>query len=271
MTPGGGEQGVGEWAQYDHGDAPDEGTDDVWSAVADGWAELWGAVAAPVWGPLLTATGVGPGTRVLDVGCGTGELLERAARDGAEATGVDLAPAMVRHARERVPAATVRVGAAERLPFRAGVFDVILAVNALQLVEDAGAALAELVRVLAPGGRVGLAGWAEGARNDLDVVERAVAAAYEEDPPVDGPLRAPGGFETALRAAGLDVVGSGVTDVAWCPADADGLVRGVLLGEDPATQAELAPAVIAAAAPFRAAGGGYRLAGAFRWAVARAV
>ncbi|MFE7408780.1 class I SAM-dependent methyltransferase [Isoptericola sp. NPDC057559] len=244
--------------------------DDEWSAVAGAWADLWGGLATPVWSPLMAAAGVVPGARVLDVGCGTGELLARLTGRGAQATGVDPAPAMVGLARERAPGAAVLVGEAERLPLGDGTFDVVLAVNALQLADDAGEAVAELVRVLAQGGRLGLAGWAEGSRNDLDVVERAVAAAFEDDPPQDGPLRGPGGFEAVLAAADLDVVGAGLVDVAWEVADDDTLVRGVLLGEDAATLAELAPVVVAAAAPFRAPGGGYRLEGAFRWAVGRA-
>jgi SAM-dependent methyltransferase len=249
-------------------DGVDGGGEERWSAVADAWAELWGGLAAPVWPPVLAAADVGPGSRVLDVGCGTGELIGHLLRAGAVATGVDPAPAMARRARERHPSATVLDGDAEHLPFGDGAFDAVLAVNALQLADDTGDALAEIVRVLVPGGRVGIACWAEGARNDLDVVERAVAAAHEEVVPPDGPLRAPGGLEAALEGAGLDVLGSGIVDVPWTAPDDDRLVRGVLLGEDERTTAELAPVVLAAAAPFRVAGG-YHLANAFRWAVAR--
>lgn len=241
-----------------------------WSAVADAWAELWGPFAAQVWPPLLTAAQVGKGTRVLDVGCGTGELVGHLARAGAVAAGVDPAPAMVGRARGRNPGATVREGDAEHLPFEDDSFDAVLAVNALQLADDVEDALAEAARVLVPGGRVGIAGWAEGARNDLDVVERAVAAAYEEDVPPDGPLRAAGGLESALGGAGFEVVGSGIVGVPWAVPDGDRLVRGVLLGEDERTMTELAPTVLDAAAPFRTPGGGHRLANAFRWAVGRA-
>jgi len=241
-----------------------------WSAVAAAWADLWGRLAAPVWAPLLEAAHVGEGTRVLDVGCGTGELLGHLVGLGALAAGVDPAPAMAAHARDQHPGVTVREGDVEHLPFEGASFDAVLSVNALQFAEDTGAALAEVGRVLAPGGRVGVACWAEGERNDLDVVERAVAAAYEEDVPPDGPLRAAGGLESALVAAGYDVVGAGIVDVPWVVPDDERLVRGVLLGEDERTTAELAPTVVAAAEPFRAAGGGYRLDNAFRWAVARA-
>ncbi|GAB3093306.1 class I SAM-dependent methyltransferase [Isoptericola nanjingensis] len=246
----------------------DGGGGERWSAVAAGWAELWGSFAAPVWPSLLTAAQVGKGTRVLDVGCGTGELVGHLVRAGVVAAGVDPAPAMARTARERNPGATVRDGDVEHLPFEDGTFDAVLAVNALQFADDVDDALAEVARVLVPGGRVAIANWAEGARNDLDVVERAVAEAYEEEVPPDGPLRAAGGLESALVGAGFDVVGAGIVDVPWTAPDDDRLVRGVLLGEDEATTAALAPVVVAAASPFRVPGGGYRLANAFRWAVA---
>ncbi|MFC7880151.1 methyltransferase domain-containing protein [Isoptericola sp. NPDC057391] len=203
----------------------DGGGGERWSAVADAWAELWGSLAAPVWPPLLAAAQVGTGSRVLDVGCGTGELLGHLLRAGASVAGVDPAPAMARRAAERHPGATVGDGDVEHLPFADGAFDAVLAVNALQFADDTADALAELVRVLVPGGRVGIACWAEGARNDLDVVERAVSAAHEEEVPPDGPLRAPGGLEAALADAGLDVVGSGIVDVPWSAPDDDRLVR----------------------------------------------
>ena len=260
----------GEDRVDDRDDRDDRDDGERWSAVADGWAELWGSFAEPVWAPLLAASRIGPGSRVLDVGCGTGELAAHLARSGARATGVDPAPAMVRRAREQSPAARFLEGDAEHLPFEDDAFDAVLAVNALQLADDVDDALAEVARVLAPGGRVGIAGWAEGARNDLDVVERAVAAAWEDEMPPDGPLRAAGGLESVLAGAGFDVVGAGIVDVPWTVPDDDRLVRGVLLGEDEATTAELAPTVLRAAAPFRVPGGGYRLANAFRWAVATA-
>ncbi len=246
-----------------------DGGGERWSAVADEWSELWGTFARPAWAPLLEHAGVGPGTRVIDVGCGSGELLAHLTALAARAAGVDPAPAMRAHARERAPVADVRAGDVESLPFEDASADVVVAVNALQLADDVLDALAEVSRVLVPGGAVAVATWAESARNDLDVVERAVAAAHGDDVRPDGELRQPGGLEFALAESGFDVVAAGLAPTPWRASDDDRLVRGILFGEDPDVMAELAPVVLEAARPFRDPDGGYVLRNAFRWAVGR--
>ena len=105
--------------------------------------------------------------------------------------------------------------------------------------------------------------------HDLNAIEAAVADAAGEEPLPDGDLRQPGGLEQLLADAGLDVVTAGLVELPWEAPDDDTLVRGVLLGEDPAGMAAGAPTVLAAARPFRTAAGGYRLANAFRYAVGR--
>jgi SAM-dependent methyltransferase len=240
---------------------------DRWSDVAEGWAELWTRFAEPAWRAVASAAGVGAGVRVLDVGCGSGGFLAHAAGLGAAVSGADPASGMVAVARRVVPAADVRDGDAERLPWPDASFDVVTAFNALQFAEDPEAALAELARVAVPGGRVAVANWAEDARNDLATIEAAVAAAAGEEPTPEGALRQAGELEELLAGAGLAGVVAGLAELPWRAADDDGLVRGVLLGEDEATIAATAPAVVAAARPFRQAGGGYLLSNAFRFAV----
>ena len=103
---------------------------------------------------------IGPGDRVLDVGCGPGLGVAYAAGAGAHrVVGVDASPIMVRHAGRRNRAA-VRQGRVEirradalRLPYPDGAFTKVGSLNSLQFWASREAGLAELHRVLEPGGR----------------------------------------------------------------------------------------------------------------------
>ena len=98
-----------------------------------------------------------PEDTVLDIGCGPGTAVRRAARLGATATGVDPAPVMLRVAR-LLTRATGRVryleGAAEALPVADGSVSVVWAVASVHHWADLDAALREARRVLRPGGRL---------------------------------------------------------------------------------------------------------------------
>ena len=146
--------------------------------------------------------------------------------------------------------------------------DVVTAVNALHLA-DQGPALAEVRRVLAPDGLLALAGWAERSRNELGVLEAAVAAADGEPPAEDPEDRLPGGLEAVLAAGGFALVAADLVEATWTAVDDEALVAGVLLGEDVGTKGELGPAVVAAAAPFRSSDGVVRLRNHLRGAVGR--
>lgn len=240
---------------------------DPWSAIASEWQLRWGSFAHPAWATVLDAAGVRAGQRVLDVGCGSGELLAYLQERGTGAAGIDPAPGMVALARAHAPAADVRLGGAESLPWADDVFDLTIAVNAVQLADDTLAALREMARVTAPGGHVAIVTWADRHLNDLDLVEQAVAEEAGDEPVPDGDLRVAGGLERLLSDGGLTLVAGGLVEVPWEAADDDALVRGVLLGEDDETIGSYAPVVVAAARPFRVDDGGYRLVNRFRFAV----
>ena len=243
------------------------GEADRWSAVAEEWSALWAGVARPAWAAVADAAGIGPGARVLDIGCGAGEFLAYAAGRGAEVAGVDPAPGMVALARARVPGRPVAVAGFEDLPAPERRFDVAAAFNALQFADDPETALRRVAEVVAPGGRIGIANWAEAERNDIEAVEAAIARAVGDDPVPDDDLRLPGGLERLFAAAGLRDVTAGVAEAEWTAADDTRLVRGILLGEEDDTIEELRDTVLAAAAPYRLPHGGYRFVNAFRWAV----
>lgn len=108
-------------------------------------------------------TGIGPGRSVLDVGCGFGLETLRAAERVAPAgsvTGLDLSGDFIAEARRRADAAglkvDLRVGSAEALPFPDASFDIARAERLLIYLHDWQAALAEMRRVVRPGGRIAL-------------------------------------------------------------------------------------------------------------------
>lgn len=104
---------------------------------------------AALTGRLLDEVGPLAGARVLDVGCGAGTSLRLLAGRGAAPVGVDYSPAL---ATEAAAAAPALAGDAERLPLRAGAFDGALLECVLSALPDKPAALAEVHRVLVPGG-----------------------------------------------------------------------------------------------------------------------
>lgn len=91
------------------------------------------------------------GERILDLGCGDGQLTLRVAATGASVVGVDNSPAMVAAARGRSVAA--EVGSAEALPFASKSFDAVFSNAALHWVRDQDAMMGQVHRVLKPGGR----------------------------------------------------------------------------------------------------------------------
>lgn len=93
-----------------------------------------------------------PGARVLDVGCGVGQVVGALTREGIEAYGVDVSEPNIARAREFSTRCQLYDG--QRLPFPDGHFGCVGALNVLEHVDGAEAFLAELVRVTAIGGRV---------------------------------------------------------------------------------------------------------------------
>ncbi len=245
---------------------------DDWSAVAAEWSQLWGDHPRPLWIKIARTAGIGPGSRVLDVGCGSGEFLGHLAGLGAVVAGIDPAVGMIEHARQRLPGAELRVGTFDDLGRfddlgQPAAFDLVTAVNALQFAADPDIGLAALIRATRPGGQLAIANWAEDSRNDLFRIERAIARATETPILPGGPLREAGGLEALLDRAGLEPVEAGLVDLDWRVSE-DALLRGTLLDQPPRRRGELAPVVLRAAGPFRTPDG-YRLVNRFRYAIAR--
>jgi len=93
-----------------------------------------------------------PAGRALDVGCGTGRHMARLAAAGHHVVGIDPSPEMLAVARERLPGAELRLGGFEGLPAGDGEADLVVCALALSHVSSLADPVAELARVLAPGG-----------------------------------------------------------------------------------------------------------------------
>ncbi|MEU9086062.1 methyltransferase domain-containing protein [Streptomyces sp. NPDC048357] len=105
---------------------------------------------------MLALAGDVAGHRILDAGCGSGPLSAALRDRGAVVTGIDASAGMLGLARERLgdDVALHVVDLSDRLPFADGAFDDVVASLVLHYLEDWGPTLAELRRVLRPGGRL---------------------------------------------------------------------------------------------------------------------
>jgi SAM-dependent methyltransferase/alkylhydroperoxidase family enzyme len=139
------------------------GTHD-WQAVDEGWGRRavdFATLAEPSQCrehvTLHQRLGVGPGDRLLDIACGAGLALELAGIRGATCAGIDASPRLLAVARDRSPDADIRLGDMHALPWDDASFDVVTSFRGIWgTTPDA---LAEVHRVLVPGGRVGLTVW----------------------------------------------------------------------------------------------------------------
>lgn len=108
------------------------------------------------WRRATVAAVVRPGDRVLDACCGTGDLAVAALRAGARVTGVDFSERMLERALRKAPEVEWVQGDALALPFGEGSFDAATVGFGVRNLDDLGRGLAELRRVLRPGGRVAI-------------------------------------------------------------------------------------------------------------------
>lgn len=118
-----------------------------------------GQVTGRAIAPLLNAVRANQGTRLLDVACGSGELVGEAVSRGATAVGVDLAPGMVSVASRLFPGGAFKVGSADALPFEVASFDAVTCSFGVGQFTDAEDFARECARVLKPGGRAAVTWW----------------------------------------------------------------------------------------------------------------
>ena len=190
----------------------------AWSATAELWDEHWARLADPARELVVEQAAVGPGTRFLDMGCGTGELCALAAGRGATVSGIDAAEGMIERARTRLPDADLRVGAIENLPWDDDSFDVVTGFNSFQFAAERLAGFREARRVARPRGLVAVCVWGPRENNDLQGLFDAVRALGPADDEDEAPTtRRPRSATQACSKAWPATPGS----PCWRPASVD--------------------------------------------------
>ena len=141
------------------GTLPPEGVRSMFDRIApvyDAMNRLMTAGLDRRWRAETAEAIVKPGDRVLDVCCGTGDLALAARAAGGEVTGLDFSEPMLERARRKAPEIEWIEGDALALPYAAGSFDAVTIGFGLRNLANPERGLAELRRVLRPGGRVAI-------------------------------------------------------------------------------------------------------------------
>jgi ubiquinone/menaquinone biosynthesis C-methylase UbiE len=141
---------------------------DVWSGAS---YERIAETFAPIHDRIVARLASGPGTRLLDVACGTGGVALRAARTGADVVGVDISADQLEKARSAAAEARLAIrfdeGDAQELPYADAEFDAVASAFGIVFAPDHGRAANELARVCRPAGRLALTTWQKDAWSDV--------------------------------------------------------------------------------------------------------
>jgi SAM-dependent methyltransferase len=247
--------------------------DDPWAVRVRDWAEIEDENSRELFKTVHDATGVTSGTRLLDVGCGSGLACAMAAARGAEASGIDASAAMVELAGERLPQADLRVGDMVALPYRDDRFDVVTFVNSFFFAADRERTLDEARRVTRPGGKIAVVMWTAPERVELSAYVAALQPLIPAGPALD-PFVETEELEALARRAELEPETTFEADWSWEYPDRDTMLRGLLapglsaLAIENAGEETVKDALVAALAPYRATTGVYRLENTVRCMIA---
>lgn len=196
---------------------------DAWGRRARDWACLFEHYARATIDAIFERVGVGPGSSLLDIACGSGYAVREAAARGADVAGIDAAASLVDIARERTPAADLRVGTMFELPWDDESFDAVTAINGIW--GGCEQALSEAHRVLRPGGSIGVSFW--GTERPLDL--RDCFKAFALHAPAEhlagmkrtNDIARTGVAEEMLASAGFEVIERDhrLSELEWPDAD----------------------------------------------------
>jgi SAM-dependent methyltransferase len=184
------------------------------TAAAEKYDRFMGRYTRTLAPTFVDAAGVCDGMSVLDVGCGPGGLTDTLAERVGErhVAAIDPAPQFVAACRIRHPAADVREGVAEELPWTDGSFDATLSCLVIGFMKDADHGVREMARVTRPGGTVAACMW-DIPGGGMKMLSTFWKAARQVDPSATGEQGRPGvtrgDIADRFRRAGLQDVEDG--------------------------------------------------------------
>ena len=148
----------------------------------------------------LARLAISPGTRMLDLGCGAGQIAIPAARAGAQVTGIDIAANSIAQAQARAAAEGVTVrfeeADAEMLPYRDAQFDLVVSLIGAMFAPRPALVASEMLRVCRPGGRIAMANWTPDGH--VGQMFKVIGAYVPPPPLMESPLK--WGDEATVRA-----------------------------------------------------------------------
>lgn len=154
-----------------------------------------------------------PNLKVLDLACGTGNLAVLAAQKDALVTGIDIAPNLIASAKVRAAAMGLKIefdeGDAEQLPYATATFDMVMSMYGVMFAAHPEIAVAELLRVTAPGGKIALANWTP--TGFIGQLLKTVGAHVPPPPGIVSPIL--WGVEETVRQR----LGAGATEIKCTP------------------------------------------------------
>jgi SAM-dependent methyltransferase len=236
------------------------------------WAELQAPLdrqLAPLGRRAMAELDLGPGKRVLDIGCGAGETTLELSAKGAEALGVDISSTLLAVARRRsegLSGVAFLEADAQIHPFEPASFDAVFSRFGVMFFADPAAAFTNIRSALKPGGRLAFVCWRTPAENPVLSLPMQAALTQVDAPPAPSEPGAPGPFAFADPERVKAILATaGYQDIAVTPHEVDigsgdldttvGLALrvgplGALLRENPDKREAVIAAVRAAIAPY---------------------
>jgi SAM-dependent methyltransferase len=203
---------------------------DTWGRCADEYLDTFAGLTSQVIPLLLESVGDCRGRQVLDLGSGPGNVAEVFAEKGAEVTGVDFSPQMVKVAQSRYPHISFKEANGEQLPFDDGAFDAVVCNYVVHHFARPEVVFREIFRVLKPGGRLVFAVWGvPEEQSSVGAFFGAVVAHHDLAELPHGPLfgvTERSVYEPLLTQAGLTDCRLTMHDVTWEMDSLDPLLQG---------------------------------------------